>query len=332
MPLFLLDGEDASAFAARLQKVFKMLKAAGGSEPGPDGAPSGLTANFFLASGKDDYTLVAHLTKKDKAGAKTLTDGKKARKAIPGSKWARGLIRWDGQRFVFEVAAGNLSASLARSVVRGQLATDAKLGDLKKALFIVPGDPSPPPETPEAPETEDASRSETSETEDTIAWELTAEEQEELDALTQDGDLSAMRTSLQHFLSLSEEDAQQQLREQVEQISSLLSQIQASPEDESLGLQLAQAHEQILALADFGPDVFAEVPGIMEEVGQILSLTAMGMGREATEQRLKAINDDFQAYLASASADTPLSELVARQALFERLRDNILDTLEGDAG
>ena len=326
MPVVLLDGEGLAAFIARTQKVFKMLKASGGDGATTEDPDAVLSANVYLVSVKDDYTLVAYLTKKDKAGSKTMTDGKKARKELPGSKWARGLVRWDGKRFVFELADGNLSAGQARSVVRGQLATDIKISELKKAVFSSPEEPLAPEDT----ESLDAPSQSPEAPEDTLSWELTADEQAELDELRKDSELTELRASLKRFLTLSEDEAEQQLGTKVQAMNTLLSQLKESPDDESLGQKLVDLHEQILTLAAFGPPVFSHVPGVMEEVGQILNLTAIGMGQEAMDLRLKELNDDFQDYLASVTDETPIEELIARQEAYERLRDDIIRALEGD--
>ena len=79
---------------------------------------------------------------------------------------------------------------------------------------------------------------------------------------------------------------------------------------------------------DFGPSVFKTVPGVIEDAGMLLNLTAADMGTAALEQRLKDINDDFEEFLDNLGEDDTIEQIVQRRQAYERLTEDVLEQLE----
>ena len=317
MPLVDPKGRDGSVVTRQIKSVFRLIKA---------GAKKNVSANFYIVGNKDDFSMVVFISKKDRSGSKTMREGKNARKALKGGKWGRGIAFWDGSRFVFELANGNLSKQNAKDILRNKLAKESELAFLKRSVVV---EPSEDIETSIEQDKKDdiAFRTAIGE-EDTLSVELTQEEQSELGSLSSDQNLTDMRRSLSNFLTLSEESAEEKIDNAMDDLSSLLTQLESAPENKALEEQLQKKQREILELVDFGPSVFKTVPGVIEDAGMLLNLTAADMGTAALEQRLKDINDDFEEFLDNLGEDDTIEQIVQRRQAYERLTEDVLEQLE----
>ena len=267
-----------------------------------------LQGNFYFTGDTKGKTagLIVTLTARDPKGSKAINKGKKLRKAITSSKFARGIVMGRGAKLFFELHSGTANPSHMKIGFKKAFTDDA-LKSLKSLLRkAVIGKPEKDTdESAEEPEVVDDNEEE--EEEDSV---LTVQERIELaELIALQGDLSERNSELQRSL-LSVEDAQQEQEELLKELNSEITRLESStPVDE----EALQAHRTALAEASttgITPffDVSSELP---QDISNLLSLTTqLDLSQPATpapDQDWRAAFDGYRT--AMTAVDNQLEAL-----------------------
>ena len=247
-----------------------------------------LQGNFYFTGDTKGKMagLVVTLTARDPKGSKALNKGKKLRKAITGSKFARGIVVGRGPRLFFELHSGTANPSHMKIGFKKAFKDD-ELKTLKSLLRkAVIGRPETRGGAEEVPEVVDETVSEEEEV-------LTAQERNELASLIAlQGDLSQQNEELQRSL-LSVEAARQEQVELLAELNSEIARLEAAtPVDEEALQALRAALAEASATGEtLFLDAGAEIP---TNISSLLDL-AEQLDVDAPEQRWHAAFAGYRA-------------------------------------
>lgn len=234
-----------------------------------------LQGNFYFVATKKDGGLVVTLTARDPKGSMALSKGKPLRKALAGSKFARGVVKSNGPKLVFERHGGNASSDMIKKAFKQKyFSGDDGIVLLKKAIVTEPG------ETVEATDAE--TDAETDAAEEAIV--LSAEELAELameEALQKSlGDLNGRLNSFLSAEEISKEELEQKLEQKLEQIDTLL-------QNEADDAEVKEARRELAQLMCNQPLVFPEPPEEMSLGDQQALQSALSQGLLDLSARLR---------------------------------------------
>jgi hypothetical protein len=172
---------------------------------------------YFVADTRaENAAIVVTLSNRDKDGKRALSAGRPLRKAISGSKFARGRIRNVNNRLWMEVVAGNATPSLLGKAFKNAF-TEPELAPLKKLLKQAkmgkPEDPQSPPVDAEEAARDDAEAAAIAR--EAIAG-MDAEDLADVqDLLKENNDLGEINRALEAaFLSQEDADAEEEAERQ----------------------------------------------------------------------------------------------------------------------
>lgn len=221
-----------------------------------------LQGNFYYAgvTKGTNAGIVITLTARDPKGAKVTSQGKKLRLAIPGAKFARGIITTKGSKLQFVIHTGNATKGNMKLGFKKAFA-DKNVADLKsllrRSIITVPGD--------------DASTEEVVDSSATInEVEVSSSESADLAELLElQGDLAERNEELaESFLSV--EAAQSELQEILTTIRNEINELERSNPQDKRALQ-AKRYELAEAIY-IGTDPFPEVgERLPSEIQAVLS-------------------------------------------------------------
>lgn len=278
-----------------------------------------LQGNFYFAGDTRgrEAGLVVTLSARDPKGQKALSQGKALKKALPGAKFGRGLVRILGGKLVFELHAGTASPDHLKLGFKKKISTIDGLEFLKKAAVRRPD------------EGDDADAD--GEVIDADEQQLSVRERADvMDLIAMQGDLAQTNRELKQAF-LSRRDAEDEADDDVsEQLSHLDALEKATPPDLDA---LAEARRALAASIYVGPAPFPE-PGqpIPPEIQQTLKATADLIGNRL-DDKLARIAAAVEAMYVAVEAGDPewrsinsirlLAELSSHQGAAQSYTDQL---------
>lgn len=252
-----------------------------------------IQGNFYFAgdAAATDAGVVITLSSRDPKGAKAVALGKKLRKDVPKSKFARGTVRIKDNKLVFELSAGTASSGMIKNGFKKNVCKLDGLKLLSRAVIrAAGGDVTETPETPEAPEPADAALTDIDF--DTLLGTLSDDEKAELETLGKEQEALDQGNSQLLEAFTSEADDEEILAQTVTASLDTLTELQkVNP------LDLAKIQEERFKLAEslyIGDDPFPAPGGDLDEaMSAVLSA--------ATDDAIKVLQDKHAAIAAEIS-------------------------------